>query len=32
MTMQEQLRAAMLAAQSSPVLTNEAPTPTASPD
>ena len=30
--MQEQLRAAMLAAQSSPVLTNEAPTPTASPD
>ena len=32
MTMHEQLRAAMLAAQSSPVLTNEAPTPTASPD
>lgn len=32
MTMQEQLRAAMLAAQSSPVLTNEAPTPTASPE
>ena len=32
MNMQEQLRAAMLAAQSSPVLTNEAPTPTASPD
>ena len=32
MTMQEQLRAAMLAAQSSPVLTNETPTPTASPE